>query len=148
MEAYVLIGNPQTRKSSLIRCLTGCYSRGVRDIALQRGDAIRVYARISALQESRTQAADFIAEVQRSRCRQVLFSLWPEANTQDTQRWPDAASYLQALKTAGWTFRKTAVLGAYPLKLDQAGEVAQFPNVLTQPINASAQLIRNHFGWK
>jgi ATPase subunit of ABC transporter with duplicated ATPase domains len=147
LEAYVLIGNPHTRKSTLMRCLTGCYSRSVRDIATQRGDTLRLYARVTALQESRTEVADFINEVQRSRCKQVLFSLWPEANTLDPQRWPEAASYLQSLQQAGWAFRKVAVLGAYPLKVD-LGDVAHFPNVLNQPINASAQLIRQHFAWK
>jgi hypothetical protein len=147
VEAYVLIGNPHTRKSSLLRCLTGCFGRSVRDIALQRGGTIRLYARVAALQESRTTAAELVAELARSRCSHIAFALLPEAHPNDPERWPDAQTYIRSLRDAGWLIRKTAMLGAQPLRLD-VKDVAHFPSVLHQPINASAQLIRNHFGWQ
>jgi hypothetical protein len=37
MDVYLLVGNPRTRKSSLIRCLSGCFNRNVRDIQLLSG---------------------------------------------------------------------------------------------------------------
>ena len=35
MDAYILIGNANTRKTSVTRSLTGCFNRSVRDIQLQ-----------------------------------------------------------------------------------------------------------------
>ena len=147
MDAYLLIGSPHTRKSTLLRCLTGCFNRSVRDIELQRGSSLRLYARVSALQESRTTPADFVQEVQRSRCGGVAFALWPESSPLDPQRYPDAEAYLAAFQAAGWTLHKVAVLGAHPVQPKVPG-VARFPNVLHQPINATAHLIRTHFGWR
>lgn len=147
MEAYVLIGNPHTRKSTLLRCLTGCFNRSVRDIALQRGGQTRLYARVAALQESRTEVADFMAEVARSRCQQVAFALWPDAQPHDPQRWPGASAYLQALREAGWAVPKLVVLGAHPWQAGGGADLLRLPEVLTQPVNLSAQRIRQHFGW-
>jgi hypothetical protein len=147
MNTYLLIGGANTRKSTLLRCLTGCFNRSVRDIELLRGGSVRLYARASALQESRTEAAAFIEEAQRSRCTDVALVLWPEANQLDTQRYPGAPEYIAAFQAAGWQIAKVAMLGAHPLALKMPG-VARFPNVLNQPINASAQLIRTHFGWR
>ncbi|GAA0764975.1 hypothetical protein LRH25_09630 [Ideonella azotifigens] len=148
VEAHVLVGNPHTRKATLLRCLTGCFNRNVRDIALHGGGQVKLYVRVAALQDSRTDPAEFINEVARSRCQQVAFSLWPEAHPHDSERLPDAQAYLAAFRSAGWKISKVAVLGAHPLRLDLKSGVAQFPNVLHQPVNSSAQLIRQHFGWQ
>lgn len=147
MDAYVLIGNPHTRKSSLLRCLTGCFNRSVRDIELQRGGAVRLYARVAALQESRTRPDEFLAEAARSRCTHAAFALWPEAHPNDPEQWPDAPAYLAALRTAGWQVRKVALLGAHPLPLGLGADAQQFPSVRHQPLNLTAQRIRQHFGW-
>ena len=54
MDVYLLVGNPRTRKSSLIRCLSGCFNRNVRDIQLLSGRApIRLYARAGSAQRPR-----------------------------------------------------------------------------------------------
>ncbi|NDY91340.1 hypothetical protein [Ideonella livida] len=150
MQAHVLIGNPHTRKSSLLRCLTGCFNRNVRDIALAQGGAVRVYARVAALQESRTEVADFMTEVVRSRCEHTVFALWPEAHPGDPERWPGATAYLQHLADAGWRLQRVAVLGAHPWTPPKAlagRELLRLPEVLSQPVNLSAQRIRQHFGW-
>ena len=42
LHAYVLIGSPRTRKSTLLRCLTGCYSRNLRDIETHHGQVLKV----------------------------------------------------------------------------------------------------------
>ena len=147
VNAYLIIGGAHTRKSTLLRCLTGCFNRSTRDIELLRGGTVRLYARVSALQESRTSPQDFIEEVQRSRCREVAFLLWPEANPLDPKRLPDALAYIAAFQAAGWTFAKTAVLGAHPIH-PHLPELSRFPEVLNQPINATAHRIRAHFGWR
>ena len=147
LDVYLLIGNNHTRKSSLLRALTGCFNRNVRDIELVNGKSIRLYARCTALQESRTEAADFVLEAGRHRCQAVALCLLPEANPLDPQRWPDANRYIQSFQQAGWTVRKTAVLGAHPVK-PAAGAVVHLPSVLHQPINSTAATLRSHFGWR
>jgi hypothetical protein len=64
MDAYLIIGNPNTRKASLVRSLTGCFNRSVRDILIQGSKTpLRFYARVGALQDTRTTVEDFAAEV-------------------------------------------------------------------------------------
>ena len=150
LTAYVLIGSARTRKSTLLRCLTGCYSRNLRDIELVGGGAVRLYARVSALQDSRTSPEDFLAEVGRQRCSHTAFILAPQRSPIDPQRLPDAQAYLDAFTQAGWRIEKVAVLGADPFQPSGGARstVARFPNVLNQPINSSAAQLRQHFGWR
>ena len=78
MDAYIVIGNPNTRKASVVRSLTGCFNRSVRDIQpLDGKTALRLYARVGALQDSNAGPQDFVAEVARMRCDAVLCCLAP-----------------------------------------------------------------------
>lgn len=147
MQAFVLIGHSNNRKASLLRCLTGCFSRSVRDIALQRGGTERCYARVMALQASSTCPQDFIAEVERSRCQTTAFPLWPEAHPQHPDDLPDAAAYVARLRAAGWEVPKAVVLGAHPVRLGEGTEVLVIPQVRQQPVNLTAQRVRQFFGW-
>jgi hypothetical protein len=147
LDAYIVIGNPNTRKSSLVRALTGCFNRSVRDILPEHGrHPMRLYARAGALQETRTGIDDFIAEAGRLRCSAVLCCLWPSAHPMLPQAWPHAAAYLERFEAAGWRIAAIAVLG------QNGGEVRspvlrQFPQASTDPINATARAVRAHFGW-
>jgi len=61
MDAYILIGNANTRKSSVLRSLTDSVNRSVRDIQLQDNrHAVRFYARAGTLQVTRTTPDNFI----------------------------------------------------------------------------------------
>jgi len=148
MDAYILIGNPNTRKASVVRSLTGCFNRSVRDILPLGGRPVmRLYARVGALQETKCGAADFLAEVTRARCGAVLCCLAPTANPDQPERYPSAQAYLDAFRAAGWRIRSIAVLG-------QNGGGARSPNLLyfpqapTAPINHTARAVRLHFGWE
>ena len=148
MDAYIVIGNPHTRKSSLVRSLTGCFNRSVRDIQPQGGKPVlRLFARVGALQDTRTGPEDFIAEVARSRCTAVLFCLAPSANAAHADTCPDAPGYVQALQAAGWRVRAIAVLGQNSGGVKSPG-LRQFPQATPAPINVTAQAVRAHFGWE
>ena len=148
LDAYLVIGNPNTRKASLLRCLSGCYQRSVRDIQpLGGGAAFRLYARSGALQHTRTSAADFIAEVQRMRCSAVLCCLAPGANPDHPDRCPDAQAYLEAFKAAGWRICSIAVLGQNGGGV-RSPNLLQFPQAPVAPINQTARAVRAHFGWE
>ena len=148
MDAYIVIGNPKTRKSSLVRCLTCCFNRSLRDIQPVGGRAVlRLYARVGSLQDTRTRPEDFVTEAARSRCSAVLFCLAPSHNPQQADLYPDALGYLAHFEAAGWRLRSIAVLG------QNAGGVRspllrQFPLATTAPINVTAQAVRAHFGWE
>lgn len=146
MNAYVIIGDANTRKSSILRCLTGCFNRSDRDILLSSGRQIRVYARVSSLQESKTTPQDFLKEVRLRGCSDVVFCLWPDANPKAPGRFPDSDSYIKFFRQAGWVFKGAAILGNTRIA-PGVKNVCRVPSVRTQPINVSAQLVRTQFGW-
>lgn len=147
MNAYLIIGEPNTRKSSLLRSLTGCFNRSDRDIQLTDGTSISIYARVSSLQESKTTAKDFITEVQKRGCANVVFCLQPDPNPVFPMLYPDAQLYISAFEEAGWSFAKTAVVGIHPIS-PMLPHVARFPRAATLPINVLAKNIRTHFDWQ
>lgn len=145
MDAYVVIGDPNTRKSSVIRSLTGCFNRSRRTILLQNGTQILIYARVSSLQEFETTAQEFIAEATHTNCQTVIFCLWPTENQIDPISYPNATAYLAEFIAAGWNIVHVAILGATPAIYPNQ---ASFPNSQSDPINQTAQSIRTFFKWK
>ena len=142
MDAYLIIGNSNTRKASLVRSLTGCFNRSVRDILIQGSKTpLRFYARIGALQDTRTSVEDFVAEVGRARCQAVLFCLSPSS----TDR-PDAQAYVAGLKAVGWRIKAVAVLGQNSGGV-RAANLRQYPQAPTAPINVTAREVRAQFSW-
>lgn len=147
MDAYVIIGDANTRKSSVLRSLTGCFNRSNRDIQLLGGSILRIYARVSSLQESETEPKDFIKEALATGQSSVVFCLWPHANPKDPVLYPAAHSYIAEFTRTGWTFQASAVLGSSTV-MPATPRPAHFPRVPSQPINAAAQAVRSHFGWQ
>jgi hypothetical protein len=147
LDAYIVIGNPNTRKSSLVRSLSGCFNRSVRDILPADGrHPLRVYARTGALQETRTGIDDFITEAGRSRCGTVLCCLWPSAHPIVPEQCPDALSYIEGFKAAGWRIVAVAVLGQNGGAV-RSPKLRQFTQAPTDPINATARAVRAFFDW-
>jgi hypothetical protein len=147
MDLYVIVGNPNTRKTSVMRSLTGCFNRSVRDLQGTDGrPPMRVYVRVGALQETRCSAEDLAAEAQRQRAQAVLCGLWPSAHPHEPRRWPDAAAYLAAFDAMGWRRRAVAVLGQNAAGL-RGAQVMAFPLAPTQPLNITAHGVRQFFGW-
>jgi hypothetical protein len=148
LDVYLIIGNSNTRKSSVVRSLTGCFNRSVRDVALHGGKgAVRLYARAGALQETRTTADDFLAEAARTRCAAVLCCLLPSANPNDPEAFPQAQGYISSFEAAGWRIRAVAVLGQNDGDVRHA-HARQFTQAPTTPINLTARDVRLHFGWE
>ena len=148
MDAYIVIGNPNTRKSSVVRSLTGCFNRSIRDIRPTGGKgAFRLYARVGCLQDTKTTADGFFDEVARTRCTAVLCCLAPSANPVHTGLYPDAPTYLARFKAAGWKLRAIAVLGQNGGGV-RSSVMRQFPLASTAPINVTAAAVRQHFGWE
>lgn len=148
MDAYVVIGNPNTRKASLIRSLTGTFNRSIRDILpLGSKTAIRIYARVGCLQDTKTRPDDFLLEVARTRCTAVLCSLSPSEHAIFPETFPDAQTYIAHFKAAGWRVKAIAVLGQNGGGV-RSPALRQFPQAMTAPINVTAHGVRAHFGWE
>ncbi|MCP5285759.1 MAG: hypothetical protein H6933_12755 [Burkholderiaceae bacterium] len=147
MDLYLIVGNPNTRKSSVMRSLTGCFNRSLRDIQPSDGRApIRLYVRVGALQETRCSAEELAAEARRQHANAVLCGLWPQSHPHEPQRWPDAATYLAAFDALGFRRRAIAVLGQNGAGL-RGPKVMAFPLAPRQPLNVTAQGVRQFFGW-
>ena len=146
MKAYVIIGEAQTRKSTMVRCLTGCASRGVRTLQSQTGQTFSLYARVLSLQESATTADGFMEEVRGSGCKHVLFCLWPGQKQTRGQPYPYADDYIRRFRQAGWQFVRIAYLGEPKISLPWRNlEVFSEPD--STPVNVLARQISDSFGW-
>jgi hypothetical protein len=147
MDAYIIIGNTNTRKASLVRSLTGCFNRSVREIQIQgTKKPQRFYARVGTLQDTRVTVAQFVAEVARVRAEAVVFCLSPEAHKTDTLEYPDAQAYVAALRELGWRVKGVAVLGQNAGGV-RAPNLRQYISAPTAPVNLTARDVRAQFGW-
>ena len=148
MDLYLVVGNSNTRRASVVRSLSGCFNRSLRDILpLGESKPLRVYARVGALQETRTTAQDFIAEAAKMRCEAVLCCLSASAYASGPGEFPDAQAYLLAFEAAGWRVRGVAVLGQNSGGI-KSPHLRQFPQATTAPINVTALEVRALFGWR
>jgi len=148
MDAYILIGNANTRKASVLRSLTGCFNRSVRDILpLDATVPLRLYARVGSLQDARTRPTDFVDEVAKARCNAVLCCLSPNARAEEPSLYPGAQAYLDQFKAAGWQVRSIAVLGQNHGGV-RSPVLRQFHLAPTAPINVTAREVRAHFHWQ
>lgn len=148
LDLYLVVGNAHTRRASVIRCLTGCFNRSVRDIVRRRDDrAMKLYARVGALQETRTSPGAFVAEVQAVPCEAVLCCLAGSAPAGAAADYPDAAGYVEWFRQAGWRVRAIAVLGQNAGNL-KSPALRHFPHAGTSPINLTAGDVRAFFDWR
>jgi hypothetical protein len=148
MDAYIVIGNSNTRKASVVRSLTGCFNRSIRDILIQGQKVpVRIYARVGSLQETRTRPDEFVAEVEKRRCAAVLLCLSPSAHPHDPSLYPEAKEYVSQFKAVGWQLHSIAVFGQNSGGVI-FGNLRQFPQAGTAPINVTAHAVRKFFGWE
>lgn len=147
MDIYVLVGNEATRKSTLIRCLTGCYNRNIRDIMFENGSSIRLYAVTNTLQAMHLTSEDFMKEAERTHCQAVLLEIWPKAHPANPIKYPDALTYLNDFLIDGWRIKKVVALGDINADVYQQFDVCHLPHVTKESINKSAQKIRQFFQW-
>jgi hypothetical protein len=107
---------------------------------------VRFYARVGALQNTRTTLDEFVQEVARARSEAVLFCLSPHANATDLVEYPDAQTYVNGLRERGWRIKAVAVLGQDGGGV-RATNLRQHTQAPTAPINATARDVRAQFGW-
>ena len=143
MDVYLIIGDANTGKSSLIRCLTGCAQYNARKIALTNGGTLTVQVSISSLQESSISPSAFIQQITSlADCNAVLVPLWEHSGN----GYPAASQYITAFQQAGWPIVKTALLNSQtpPTNYPQC---KAFTGVTSKPINITSAAVRQHFEW-
>ena len=149
MDAYVVVGERHSYKSSTIRSLSGSRVRGVRPYVLLPKRLTQVFVYLSSLQEGvGISPADFEKLVATTDASACLFPLHPRGSG----AYPDADGYLTHFIRRGWTIRRVAVLNATSSPLHTValgrGVLRLFP--LGAPpvaVNQLAADVRVHFGW-
>ncbi len=148
---YIIMGNQNKRKSSIIRCLTGTPRK--KKIKLKTiSSYIDIYVTISSLQEANIQPTDFITLVNENNYDNVLCCLWiRDKITDNNVSYPNGVSYINKFLNAGWSIEFVDVLGieADQELIDQLGEIhCEFhPRSAENPSNQTAAEIRSNWGW-
>jgi hypothetical protein len=146
VEAYVILGEHDVRKSSSVRALTGAGSRGQRTVATNVGN-IDVWTEIRALQENSITSAKFITTVINSGDQYTLFPL----RISQHRGFHGGANYIQDFINAGWTILHVVLLGAAAVQGGLPPGTPN-PNIVPQsrvtPANQIAAQIRAWWAWQ
>lgn len=150
---HIIIGDADTRKSSLLRCLTGVGSGNATryiDVAEASGRTIQVYCILSALQENYKPLlpAEFIKHIKslHPKPTDIAFTL----RVSSRGSYPDCNAYLQAFTAAGWPVVNVALLGSSACKQGSqisAQAVISVPSSPQQPTNLTASQVRAVWKW-
>ncbi len=142
MKAYVIIGDGGTRKSGVVRCLTGVFGGGKRDVKFVKPNQVfPVYVQVRSLQEiGNKNIGKFIKDINQSGVKHLLVCLRDTA----FRGCLDSGGYLKAFKAAGWNIHRE-------VRMNQSNRsnarVLYVPNSRNMPSNEVASLVRSHFGW-
>lgn len=152
---HIIIGDANTRKSSLIRCLTGVGSRdALLDVKEASGNDIKVYCMHSALQEKPIAPLDFIATVSAlsTQPTDVAFTLRVNGLTKQKTYYPPFSDYLAAFSKVNWPVVNVALLDANACRIPMGSfrgvRVCSEPNSKNQPTNQTASLVRAVWQWE
>ena len=149
MDAYVVIGEKRSFKSSTIRSLSGCRVFGARTYIIGRDKPTSVFVYLSSLQEGTGRTPkEFERLVEDTNATACLFSLHPSGRG----KFPDADDYLSYFASIGWNIRRIAVLNSNTNPLTntrlRTGVLQCFPFLrLPVAVNELAANVRRHFGW-
>ncbi|HCH5095915.1 hypothetical protein NDJ85_22635 [Vibrio parahaemolyticus] len=151
---HIVIGDSDTRKSSLIRALTGAgqgQSRKDLEVEKANGTISTIHVMQSALQENYKPQLpqQYINFVNQHSTDEFLFSLRVTNVVANGVTYPDAIDYIHQFKQAGFSIASVALLGhsANKLNLSQCGNVVQQPQSHGTPTNKTASQVRQTWGW-
>ena len=150
---HIIIGDSNTRKSSLLRCLTGVGSGNATrhlHLAEASGNTIQLYCILSALQENYKPLlpSEFIKFVKNLRPQPTDVALTLRVNQRGP--YPGFQAYLQAFSVAGWPVVNVALLGSSACTQRQqisALNVSAVPTSPHQPTNLTASQVRAAWRW-
>lgn len=150
---HIIIGDSNTRKSSLLRCLTGLgggNSKRFLQVMEASGNVITVYCMVAALQEDYKPMSpeDFIAHINSltPRPNDIAFTLRVSAQG----AFPSFGAYFQAFSQVGWPVMSVALLGQSACAQQssiQCRKIWSAPKSPSQPTNQTAADVRNAWQW-
>jgi len=151
---HVIIGEANTRKGSLLRCLTGVGSaKGnlYMDVMQTSGSTITVYCVSRSLQENYRPMtpSDFIAFI--GTLRPAPTDIAVTLRVRARGGYPTAIAYLNAFARARWTIVNVALLGTAACALPVSTfsrSIAPIPHSASQPNNQSARSVRRVWRWR
>jgi hypothetical protein len=152
MDAYVIIGERESGKSSVARSLTGSgwssagrkQARLIATITVN----IKVFVYPTSLQEKKIQPEEFFDLVEEQKdCEAAVFSLRPRrGNGCD-----DADTYLRYFIGQGWNIIRVACLGTPVSQIVTdlpTDAIRAFPRITdATPVNEVAAQVRSYFDW-
>ena len=148
---HIVIGDANTKKSSLLRCLTGLAKSPIfRDVKLVNGAIIHVYCVSSALQENfrPMTPTDFVQHVNSLNPSPTDIAITLRTNGRGN--YPSAQAYLTAFANANYTIANVAILGqstAGLLQFANSVNVVVVQNSQIIPANEVAAPVRSVWGW-
>lgn len=151
MDAFIVIGNESTGKSSIVRSLTGIRNSDERLIKFSSGNIYKLWAKDSSLQEARITPQEFIQEAVQRNVDAVLLTLWPRQVTPRNPNqgpFPDAGGYIQEFITAQWNIQDIVTIdNPTLLNIPPNINTRNFNNNHAQPFNILVNTIRAYWSW-
>jgi energy-coupling factor transporter ATP-binding protein EcfA2 len=140
---YLIIGEKNSGKSSIIRALTGIRISGKINIAIPT--EVTFYVQLMSFQEEAMQnPSNAIKSLKKINCESNLCAL----RLNKTQNFPDAQTYIDALINEGWEIAGIIVLGENNLQ-QQFHQLCV--HTINPPkeysINKNASKIRKWWSW-
>lgn len=145
---YVVIGDANTKKSSIIRALSGVDRRDNYLIEDLEGNTLNIFIQIRSLQESKISIQEFIDYITKQNIENVLVALRKDR----CNSLPQGMDYLQSFVANSWSIQQIVVLGENQLPNLPQGcpQPNFFPNSADENIAANniAHEIRKIWNWK
>lgn len=140
---YIILGRSNSRKSSVMRCLTGCaVKRGNWQIQFSSNQTETCYVSISSPQERDgigVSVVQFIEEIN-NRAEDIIFIT---LQSQSTTEQPNGENYLQAFINAGFDIQTIVCFDRNANTLDLP---VQYYDSLEVPTNQTASEVRKLWG--
>ena len=145
-DVFIIMGDGGTRKSGLIRCLSGAYNGGEYDIENANGRTLGFLVEVRSLQESATSPARFIRQVNNLQVNNILVAL----RIRGIRSQPNGNQYISAFINAGWNIRGITILGSTAIRgLPQNCPTPFYiGNPSNLPANNMAHQVRNNWQFR
>lgn len=142
-KVYIILGKSNSRKSSVLRCLTGCSRKRGNWEVLFLGDITKIcYVSVSSPQEKDgdgISVAQFIEEINRRTEETVFISL----QSQSTTNQPNGSVYLHEFINAGFDIQ---TIVCFDRNANTLNLPVQYYNSLNVPTNQTASEVRKMWG--
>ena len=144
---FIVIGDGGTRKSALVRALTGASNRRIYDIEDSSSNKQQFFVQVRSLQEANISPQNFILEMQSKNVSNILTTL--RINGVNGQQ--SGVDYIAAFRNAGWLIDGIAIMSAATingLPTNYTPITIPFINSTARAANEMASNIRQTWGWK